>query len=341
MSNPGVYPFAPPAAVVQTLQLSGGDAGTAETVQEMCRLIDAGSKDPEVNRLAIAIVHDSGVPEFNFEGERRAIYTWFRQNIRFLRDIEGKETLRSARETLANRMGDCDCQTIAMLALMKTIGQRVRIVTVATQPQAPDQFSHVFPEVRDERGRWIPIDAARKKPRYGLAPRGWFRRYGWDTETCQAVDLDRPEAAAEFDSDDVGKLNGLGTIHRGLTPAWGLRGLAGTRTNVRMAQRAAAGGRVRLSRLSGLGQDWSTLVSAIPGIETGTANIIAASRANPINLAPTTALPGQTPGAMTPAAQALLLQSGAGGASQYLSSPTLWILLGVGALVFVVASNRR
>jgi len=328
--QPATYPFAPPPASVLTLPLSGGDAGTAETVAQMCRLVDEGSKDPEVNRLALAILRTAHVPEFNFEGERRAIYQWFRKNIRFLRDIEGKETLRAARETLANQMGDCDCQTIAMLALLKTIGQRVRIVTVATQPQAPEQFSHVFAEVRDERGRWIPMDAARKKPRYGLAPRGWFRRYGWDTESCKPVDLDRPEEAADFDDDGIGALNGLGVMGRGrtstVTHGWGLRGPG----SARMAPR-----RMMRGQLRGLGIDWGDVTGAIQAGTTGAAQIIAASRAAPITLAPA---------AMTPQAQAGLFaaqQQASGASSLSLSTVPSWMWILGGGLLLVVAMKGR
>jgi len=341
------YPFAPPPAVAQTLALDEGFAGTAETVAQMCRLINAGSKDADINRLAIAIIRSAGVPEFNFEGERRAIYQWFRKHVRFVRDMEGKETLRAARETLAIGMGDCDCQTIAMGALLKTIGQRVRITTVATQPQAPDQFSHVFLEVRDERGRWIPMDAARRKPRYGLAPRGWYRRYGWDTETCKPIDLDNPEAAAEFDDEDLGQLNGLGmpagAVHRG----WGLPGMsgpAGVRGTVAFANRAYRG-RARLSRLRGLrglrglgqddgsGFDWSQLETEIPSILTSTAGVVSAARANPINLGPTNAA------GLTSAAQVALLEAQA---QNPLASIPSWVwIAGAGVLVLVMVSGGR
>ena len=326
--------FATPAPAALTVPLSSGDAGTYETVQQMCRLVDEGSKDPDVNRLAIWIIRAAGVAEFNFEGERRALYDWFRKNIRFLRDIEGKETLRAARETLANKMGDCDCQTIAMLALLKSAGQRVRIVTVATQPQAPEQFSHVFPEVRDERGRWIPMDAARRRPRYGLAPRGWFRRYGWDTETCKPVNLDQPDAAAEFDDEAIGALAGLGVMHP-MRGGWGLKGLGDARSTAAMQSRAARG-RVRLSRLRGMGFDWGTLATDISAGTSGAAQIIAASRAAPITLAPA---------AMTPAAQAGLFaaqQYGAAGAGLSLAAIPSWVwLMGGGVLVIAMLRGSR
>jgi len=319
------------------LPLAEGDAGTAETVREMCRLVNEGSKDPDVNRLAIAIVRQAGVPEFDFAGERRAIFRWFRRSIRFLRDIEGKETLRAARETLAIGMGDCDCQTIAQLALLKSIGQRTRIVTVATHPQAPEQFSHVFPEVRDERGRWIPVDTARKKSRFGLAPRSWFRRYAWDTETCEAVNLDDPQAAAEFDEDSVGALAGLGAPLR-----WGLRGLGqqhhGARTTYRTAMRAARRGRFaglrglgRLGQDDDTGFDWSQLETEIPSIITSTTGLVAASRANPTTLATSM---------LAPQAQTALINAEAGEAS--LASIPSWVwLAGAGVIVLVLVSKGR
>jgi hypothetical protein len=326
------------------LPLSEGDAGTVETVAQMCRLVDAGSKDPQINALALQILQAARVPEFNFEGERRAIYSWFRKSIRFVRDIDGKETLRSARETLARGMGDCDCQTIAMLALLKTIGQRVRIVTVATAPQAPDRFSHVFPEVRNERGQWVPMDAARRKPRYGLGPRSWFRRYGWDTDTCQAVNLDDPQAAAQFTDDDgTGALAGLG-IATSPARGWGFPGMsgpAGVRATMLYAGRAA-GGRVRLSRLRGLrglgqddgGFDVSQLETEIPSILTGTAQVVSAARANPINLGPVSATTG-----LTPAATALLATSSNPLAS--LSTIPGWVWLAGGAVILIALMGRR
>jgi hypothetical protein len=292
-----------------TLPLAEGDAGTAETIVQMCRLIDEGSKDPDVNDLAVWILRNAGVREFDFEGERRAIYGWFRRNIRFLRDVEGKEALRAPRITLSRRMGDCDCQTIAMLALLKTIGQRVRITTVATHPEAPDVFSHVYGEVRDERGRWIPVDTARKKPAYGRSPDGWFRRFGWDTEDCQPVNLDENGGMAP--------------------PARSRRARAFAGLSGYAAPRRRARG------LRGLGQfDISQLESEIPAITTGTANIISAVRANPINLQPTTSLTA-SPATMTPAAQALLY-----GTNPFASIPS-WMWLAGGAVLILAMMKGR
>jgi Transglutaminase-like superfamily len=227
----------------------------------MCRMIDEGSRDPYVNQLAVAIVHGGRIRQFDFEGERRAIYRWFQSTVRFFKDIAGKETLRSARETLSGRAGDCDCQTIAMGSLLKTIGHNVRIVTISSHPEAPDIFSHVFLECRDRRGRWVPMDTARRAAAYGKGPQHWYRRREWYTD-------------GTFED-----ISGMGLGYLGSSfgsRGWGLRGLG-----------AAPRRRVARRRLRGLGQndDWETdiaqLAPAISAATTGAAQIITAQNLTP------------------------------------------------------------
>ena len=316
----------------ETRDLSEGVAGTEETVREMVRLIEEGSRDPDVNALAVAIVRQARVPQFDFEGERRALYAWMRRSIRFFKDIDGKETLRGARRTIEQGGGDCDCQTILICALLKTIGHRTRIVTIASHPQAPDLFSHVFAEVRDERGRWRPVDAARRQAAYGKGPQHWYRRRHWDTEDGSFEDVS-------------GMLNfyipnsfPLPTAGRG--PFLLQPGASGTRPAAAGGLGQAGGGfrrrlqkrRTQAARLGRLGQDdgsfdWSQLETEIPSIEQGSAQIIAASRANPLNI---------TASSLTPAAQAALSAS----ENPFASIPSYVWLLGAGALVLFAMKGR-
>jgi hypothetical protein len=55
-----------------------------------------------------------------------------------------------------------------------SIGYPARFVAVATDPAAPDQFSHIYAEVQIE-GEWIPIDAARQNTAFGVAPPRVYR----------------------------------------------------------------------------------------------------------------------------------------------------------------------
>ena len=321
-------PQSQPLPSVTTLPLSEGDAGTVETLQHMCRLIDEGAKDPEINRTAIAIVHAAGVKQFDFEGERRAIYAWIRKNIRFFRDIDGKETLRSSRETLATRGGDCDDYTILTCALLKTIGQRVRIVTISSHGQAPEVFSHVFPEVRNERGRWIPMDNARRQAAYGLGPNHWYRRREWDTEDGSYADI----AGLGFYQANTFPLPTTGRGRFLLQP--GAQGYPSAAGGLGAYPRRG----VRRRNLRGLGFDWSTLVSAIPAITSGTANIISAERASPINLMPNV---GTGTGTLTPAAEAQLALEQQSMNPLSAISPTTLLLIGGGLLVAVMMMNKR
>jgi hypothetical protein len=310
--RPTLAPSTRPRA--ETRGLAEGDAGTEETVREMVRLIEEGARDPDINALAVGIVRGTRVRQFDFDGERRALYSWMRRAIRFFRDIDGKETLRAARRTVEQGAGDCDCQTILICALLKTIGHRTRIVTISSHPQAPDIFSHVFAEARDERGRWKPVDAARKQASYGRGPNHWYRRRHWDTEDGSFEEL--APGADPMLSFYIPNTYPLPTTGRGrflLQPGahgrpsanggLGSLGHLGDAFSRRLQKRAT-----QAARLGRLGQDTlDELVSDIPQITQGTAQIIAASRANPLNITasslPITAGQANT---LTPAAQALL-----------------------------------
>lgn len=277
---------------VRTLQIPEGDAGTAATIAAMRQLIDEGKKDPVVYELARSILRKARVAAFDLAGEARAIYESVRRNLRFTRDIRGKETLHSARELVRLRMGDCDDYTILMCSLLESVGLRTHITTVATDERDPGTFTHVFPEVYLN-GRWVAVDAARKKPAFGKAPRSSFRTRWWDTGS--------PEFA------DVGGLAGIGAYVPGPAPMIrGLRplnprmparlkavlGAYPQRVAVRKPAYAPRGqGNYGLRALRGLADD-TTLLQDLPGLitssDTGAADVITALRANPNNLYPTT-----------------------------------------------------
>jgi hypothetical protein len=161
----------------QLFLIDDGDAGTAQTVAAMYQQIYEGSKNGEINAQAIDIIHGARVRDFDFGGQRRAIFNWFPRNIIFVRDPVAVETVRTPVETLHRRAGDCDCQTVLMGALLSTIGNHVRITTVRSQPGNPD-FSHVFLEVLDG-DKWVPVDSARPGARYARGPEYYKERFPW------------------------------------------------------------------------------------------------------------------------------------------------------------------
>lgn len=191
-----------------SLPLAEGDEGTCQTIAYIRQLVDQGVKNAQVNRTAVEIVRP--VAAHDHLNEVRAVYEWVHANVRFVRDIINKETLRPAHTILEVRAGDCDdINGILLPSLLGTIGYATRLVTVASNPTAPDAFSHVYAEVLVD-GRWIPLDAARPGVVFGMAPARAFRRRVW--------------SLADDRYQDVGWLNGMsGYIPRrgGLGFDWG------------------------------------------------------------------------------------------------------------------------
>jgi Transglutaminase-like superfamily len=214
---------------VQSFPMLGGDAGTTQTIAQIRNLVARGKKSIAVNRLAISIVWST--PQFSQTEKAQAIFDWVQQNTRFIPMIVGAQTLRSADEILNVRAGDCaNLNAVLIPSLLETIGIRSRLVTVASDAEDPQEFTHVYAEAFVD-GQWVPMDVARPGAAFGRAPETYFRKREWD-----------------------------------LNPS-GIPGLSGL---------LAFGRRGR-----GMGDDFSSLISALPGIESGGAQIAAAASGGP------------------------------------------------------------
>jgi len=85
-----------------------------------------------------------------------SIFEYVRDHIEF-RGEHG-ETLQSPEATLRLGAGDCDDQSMLLATLLQLNGHDTRFRTVALH-SSPDEFSHVYVEVRDRQtGQWLPVD---------------------------------------------------------------------------------------------------------------------------------------------------------------------------------------
>jgi hypothetical protein len=300
--------------------LLDGDAGTHQTIQRIRQLVDEGRKDPLVNKTAGGILRALRVRPYDDAGELQAIFAWVMnpRNIRFTKDPDGAETLRPARTILEWGFGDCDdINAILLPSLLATIGvprENMRLVTIASHPAAPRSFSHVYLEV-NFRGRWIPLDAARKGSRFGVEPARQFRKRVW--------------SLTEDSHQDLAGLGGcacrcgagcLGSQVR-------LSGLGRTRSS-------GLGSQMRLGRTyrsDGLGFDWGDFGSAVSAISSGASNIIRASSGQPQLVLPSAAA-YPVPAAYGPSAAGSVQFSGVSGTT---------LLLGSALLLGIVLSARR
>ena len=177
------------------LQIAEGDVGTAQTVSLMRSLIDQGVRDADINRFALALLER--VPAHDTMAEAKAMYQWVRKNIRFTGDIYNAETLRTAREILQVRAGDCDdINGVLLPTLLESVGIETRPITINADSGRPELYSHIYTEANID-GQWIPLDAASKHASFGKAPAVYWRKTAWDGEGG-------PEAMARYLEQDDG-----------------------------------------------------------------------------------------------------------------------------------------
>lgn len=126
--------------------LSNGDRGTTETLTLMRRLAAAGAKDMAVRDTAIHVVAQSHAQPHDLAAQLRALFTFVRDHVMFVRDVLNVETLQTPAKTLAVGAGDCDDRATLLVALARSIGipADFRFRVIAANPRTPASFSHVY-----------------------------------------------------------------------------------------------------------------------------------------------------------------------------------------------------
>lgn len=94
-------------------------------------------------------------PSKDFRCEILRLYEWVDENIRFVRDINGVETIQTPARTLDLGVGDCDDHAILLSALLESIGHPTRFAALGF---APGHFSHVLAETKIGRDKWLSLE---------------------------------------------------------------------------------------------------------------------------------------------------------------------------------------
>lgn len=125
-------------------KLPDGIAGVRATLDTMIKMTRAASTTDAV-RIA-AENATSYIDGKDFSGQVRAVQTWVKNNIRYLRDHITAEMLIDPVLLLQTRAGDCDDHAMLVAAMLMSIGFPARFVAVGME--SPDCFEHVFTEVK-------------------------------------------------------------------------------------------------------------------------------------------------------------------------------------------------
>jgi hypothetical protein len=154
MSLMGTFPGRLPGpGRVHRLAIPGGLGGVRRTLQVMVDVASTFKCDLHVRTLAVCLVGGRIVTLSNgsqvryplcrpkdYEAELRCLHAFCRDHVRYVRDIEGVETLQTPIQTLNVLAGDCDDKSMLFCALAGAIGfpTRYRAIGVRGEP-----FSHV------------------------------------------------------------------------------------------------------------------------------------------------------------------------------------------------------
>ena len=96
----------------------------------------------------------SHLPQKDFNAEIDALYRFVQNCIRYVRDVNGVETIQTPLKTLELKSGDCDDKSTLLAALLQSIGFRTRFHAMGFRRNT---INHVLLEVQHD-GKWIPLE---------------------------------------------------------------------------------------------------------------------------------------------------------------------------------------
>jgi hypothetical protein len=194
----------PAVALERTRALDDTDGATRQTVQKMCELIRDSAKDPYVQHCAAYARDRFGMGSSDPAALVWGVFWYVKHCVKFRLD-EGtmfqigervdqygqqQQDLLIAPAVLVrmkNPSEDCDGFTMLSAAMLTCLGVRVLIATVATEPDDPSRWSHVF-LCAIINGRVMPLDTSHGKAPGWMVPRNRINR--WQTWTLDGRPAD-------------------------------------------------------------------------------------------------------------------------------------------------------
>lgn len=133
---------------VSSTKVGNGIQGNMDTVEIMKRVARERSRHPLVRELALKILQVADVPSQDYRSEALAIGDYVKKKVRYVRDIEGVETLHDPLTMIdqlrrGEAQGDCDDMSLLIAALLLSIGHQPYFKIVRYHPQAPG-FQHIY-----------------------------------------------------------------------------------------------------------------------------------------------------------------------------------------------------
>lgn len=154
---------------VRRFSIPGGLGGVRRTLRLMVDVASTFKTDLHVRTLAVCLVGGRVVTLPNgtqaryplcrpkdYRGELTCLHAFVRDHVRYVRDVEGVETLQTPVQTLNVLAGDCDDKSMLFAALAGAIGFQTRFAAIGVRDQ---DFSHVMAQALLERPDPVYINA--------------------------------------------------------------------------------------------------------------------------------------------------------------------------------------
>lgn len=146
-----------------TLQaIPDGPKGINHTLRVMRQFTRAGKRHYPIRELALSLVKRNGHKDWF--GEVRDLHHYVRDNIRYVKDIRGIETVATPENTMKIGQGDCDDKSVLLASLLESIGHPSRFVALSFNPGI---YSHVLVESKIG-DKWVALETTEP------VSTGWF-----------------------------------------------------------------------------------------------------------------------------------------------------------------------
>lgn len=138
--------------------IPSGAAGVRATLKAMAKIASQYKVNPTIRELALHLTRD--LPPKKWIAEVGRIHAFVRDEIRYIKDIAGVETLQTPIQTLRLGQGDCDDKTMLVGSLLLTINHPVLFMAVGFHK---GQYTHVLPYTKIA-GKWIAVETTEPWP---------------------------------------------------------------------------------------------------------------------------------------------------------------------------------
>lgn len=176
--------------------ISGGNAGTAQTIARMRDLVTEGKRDFRVRTAVGKLIHSC--PNKDYLCFVQAIHEFCTHKIKYVFDPNGVELIESPYKILESGIADCDSIVVLAAAMAESIGLPAKFVTIKADRGRPNDYSHVYLKVKVPRKGWVALDCTMPdKP------------FGWEPP-FQLAHKDWPASRDGVESHDTDEMAGLG-----------------------------------------------------------------------------------------------------------------------------------